>query len=187
MNWLDLICLALLLWGVYRGITNGFIVQFVALAALVAGIWLSFKLGRGFGSTFGIHDPWAGPVGFVILFSLIVVGMAVVGRFTRGIFKIAGLGAADTILGVFFSVLKVWLILSISLYWLASLPLTQKVFTPQTTENSALYKPLTSTAHAVFPYIDFAKQHFTFGQSEQPAEQTESTPEVQPRHKHKRK
>lgn len=158
MNWFDIIVAVPLIWAIWRGFSHGLIQQLLAIVTLIGGVWVAWHWGKSTGEALGIDPQWATVGGFVILFTAIVIGLAIVGRFTKGLFNIAGLGAFDTILGVLFSVAKVWLITSITVHWLTTLPFAQNILTTKITSESVLYAPLCQTAEQVFPYIDFAKE-----------------------------
>ncbi|MBP3425369.1 MAG: CvpA family protein [Rikenellaceae bacterium] len=158
MNWFDVIIAVPLIWAIWRGFSHGLVQQLLAIVALIGGVWVSWRWGESTGTALGMNEQWATVGGFVVVFAAIVIALALVGKFTRGLFNIAGLGAFDTILGILFSMAKVWLIASVTLHWLSTLPITQSVLDQKVTAESALYAPLQQTAEWVFPYIDFAKE-----------------------------
>ena len=133
MNWFDFVIAVPLVWAIWRGFNHGLVQQLLAIVALIGGVW-------------------AATGGFVALFAAVLLALAIIGRFTKGLFRIVGLGALDTALGVFFSMAKVWLIASVVVHWMGGWSLTCGMDEKLAAE-SMLYTPLSTTADIVFPYI----------------------------------
>lgn len=98
MNYLDIIIAIPLLLGLWEGFRQGLIVQIIGLAALVAGVYLAFVFGSKAGMALGLEGLTATAVGFFAVFAIVVALLFILGRLTRGLFKIAGLGVFDTLL-----------------------------------------------------------------------------------------
>lgn len=127
MNWLDIIIAIPLLLGLWDGLRQGLIVQIIGLAALVAGIYLAFVFGPRAGMALGLEGLTATAAGFFAVFAFVMAALFILGRLTRGLFKIAGLGIFDTLLGMIFSTLKAALIVGVFLIWLSDLDTEGKI------------------------------------------------------------
>lgn len=157
MNILDIILLIFLLWAIYSGFKDGIVVQLGGLAGLFIGIYLAFRYGSTVGRWLAIDDTWATVAGFAIILVLVLVGISVLGRLLRGVFRFAGLSVLDKIGGILVSVIKTGLILGILLYSFDWANQQQNWVSQDKLDKSKLYRPLINVASMAFPYIDFVK------------------------------
>ena len=95
--------LALAVWNGWR---QGFVVQICSLAGIVAGIWIAARFGAQVGGWLRLDDEVAAAGGFVTALVVVILVVAIAGRVVRKVFHFAGLGVADTLLGIAVSVLK---------------------------------------------------------------------------------
>ncbi len=162
MNWFDIVMALLLVWAVWRGFSTGFIRQAIALVALALGVWLAFAFGPQVGLTIGLDALLAPPVGFIIVFAIVVIVMTLLGLLTKGLFRFAGLGGLDSILGVILSLVKVWAIMSILCSWLCSwAQLDNHQVGKNSVASSFVFPALIKTADFVFPFVDMAKEQLS--------------------------
>ena len=152
MNWFDFVIAVPLVWAIWRGFNHGLVQQLLAIVALIGGVWAAWTWGGTVGEALGLDSEWSATGGFVALFVAVLLALAIIGRFTKGLFRIVGLGALDTALGVFFSMAKVWIVASVVVHWLGGWTPTHAMSEKLSTE-SMLYTPLVTTADIVFPYI----------------------------------
>lgn len=165
MNWLDIVIILLLLLAVWEGWRQGVITQVLGLAAFVVGIFLAWRFGAQVGGIFGMEGVTATVAGFAIVLVVVIVAVALVGRLTRGLFRIAGLGALDRILGVLFSILKTSLIAGVMLMLAEAADPGGKVLKSEVTEKSRLYPVVMKVTYFVFPYVDLLADNL-FGKDE---------------------
>ncbi len=156
MNWLDIIIAVPLLIGVWDGFRQGIIVQIIGIAALLTGVHAAFALGPRAGGMLGLEGLTASAVGFFAVFALTVLVMMAIGRLTRGLFKIAGLGIFDTLLGVVFSALKAALVTGVILIWLSGIDSSNNIIKESAAQQSRLYGPVVRISGTVFPYLESA-------------------------------
>ena len=157
MNILDIIIAIPLLCGLWQGYRQGLIVQIIGLATLFAGAYCAFAFGTRAGTMIGLSGLTASATGFILVFLLTMVVLYFLGRLARGVFRIAGLGIFDTLLGIVFSLLKVSLVTGLLLIWLEQIDTGQKVISQQTAASSHLYGPVVRTARTAFPYMESIK------------------------------
>lgn len=158
MNIFDLIVYAALAWAVVNGWFRGLAVQLLTLAGVVAALCLAAAYGRELGASLGMGDSVAGVAGFMIIFLAALVAVGVVGRLLRSVFRFAGLGALDSLLGVVFSAAKVLLVLSVLFAWFAALNAELEWIGRETTENSHWFRPVAGIAEHMTPYFEDLKQ-----------------------------
>lgn len=154
MNWLDIVIFLLLAFAVWEGWKQGVITQLLGLAALVVGIFLAWRFGAQVGGMFGMEGTVATVAGFAIVLVVVILAVALVGRLTRGLFRIAGLGAFDRIIGVLFSMFKMCLIAGVILMLVEAADPDGKALKNEVTDNSLLYPTVMKVTDFVFPYID---------------------------------
>ena len=124
--------LALAVWNGWR---QGFVVQICSLAGIVAGIWIAARFGAQVGGWLRLDDEVAAAGGFVTVLVAVILVVAIAGRVVRKVFHFAGLGVADTLLGIAVSVLKYLLVLTI--------------------ERSKSYKPVRWLSESIFPFLEW--------------------------------
>ena len=130
MNTLDLIVCLVLALAVWNGWRQGFVVQICSLAGIVAGIWIAARFGAQVGGWLRLDDEVAAAGGFVMVLVAVILVVAIAGRVVRKVFHFAGLGVADTLLGIAVSVLK-------------------------TVERSKSYKPVRWLSESIFPFLEW--------------------------------
>ena len=145
LNTLDLIVCLVLVLAVWNGWRQGFVVQICSLAGIVAGIWLAARFGAQVGGWLRLDAEVAAAGGFVTVLVAVILVVAIAGRLVRKVFHFAGLGIADTLLGIAVSVLKYLLVLSED-YCLVG---------PQTIEQSKSYKPVRRLSESIFPFLEW--------------------------------
>ena len=131
-----------------NGWRRGFAVQALGLAAIVLGIFAAVKTGAEAGAKLGIDERYAAAAGFLAVFVCVTLVLMLVARFIRKIFKFAGLGMIDVLLGILLSLLKIALVLSILC------TIFDKIndgahFVPRSTlDKSLTYRPLCNVVSA---------------------------------------
>lgn len=158
MNAVDLIVCLVLALAVWNGWRQGFVVQICSLAGIVAGIWLAARFGAQVGGWLGLDPGVAAAGGFVTVFIVVILVVAIVGRLVRKVFHFAGLGIADTLLGIAVSVLKYLLVLSVLFSAFDSLNEDYSLVGPQTIEQSKSYKPVMRLSEAIFPFLEWVSE-----------------------------
>jgi len=121
MKPIDLFVLIPVIWGVYKGYTKGFIIEFTTLISLVIAIFLGFQLTE---TVIGYLQDWIDvPDGMMPYIAFVLVFIAVlflISWVAKGIKKVVNftlLGQLDNIAGAVFGGLKFAFILSV-LLWL---------------------------------------------------------------------
>jgi membrane protein required for colicin V production len=157
MNWLDIVIIVLLIYAVWEGARQGIIRQVLGLGALILGIYLAWKYGHAVGTMFGLEDMAATVAGFAVVLVVVIVVVALVGRITRGLFKLVGLGIFDNILGIAFSALKMFLILGLVFMVIEGFDSKEKMLSGKVKNSSVMYRATIAVTGFVFPYIDLLK------------------------------
>ena len=157
MNWLDAVIALPLLWALYKGYTEGIILQLGGIAGLLVGVWLAFRYGRALGLALKLDPSLASVVGFVVIVVGVLIAIALLGRLARGLFRIAGLGMFDAAGGVVLGGVKMALVLSVLLCGFDYLNDRHGWLSQEAIGRSRLYAPVKEVSAYVFPYVDFVQ------------------------------
>lgn len=155
MNAVDLIVCLVLALAVWNGWRQGFVVQICSLAGIVAGIWIAARFGAQVGGWLRLDDEVAAAGGFVTALVVVILVVAIAGRVVRKVFHFAGLGVADTLLGIAVSVLKYLLVLSVLFSAFDALNEDYCLVGPRTIERSKSYKPVRWLSESIFPFLEW--------------------------------
>lgn len=154
MNIFDLIVYIALAWAVFSGWRRGFLLQLLSLVAVVAALYLGVRFGAELGVMLKMEGTTAQIGGFIVIFFVALIAIAILGRLLRGIFKFAGLGLVDTLLGIIFSIVKVGLIVSVLFSWFAMLNHDYKLASQQTIASSKWFEPVAGVVDKLTPYFN---------------------------------
>lgn len=157
MNVLDIIFLIPLLYALYRGFKKGIVHMISSLAALVLGIFGAIKL-RPFvagllDSLFTISPEYMNVIAFAVAFVSIVVAVHLVAFLAEKLVKAVALSLVNRLLGMAFGLLVTAFVLSMILWPINEVNEQKQIIKPERIEGSLLYKPLSSFAPAIFPYL----------------------------------
>ena len=154
MNVFDVIVYIALAWAVFNGWRKGFLLQMLSLVAIVAAIYLAAEYGLKLGVMFGLEAATASIVGFMVIFLAALVGITVLAHLMRAVFRFAGLGIADVLLGILLSVVKVGLIVAVLFAWFDNVNSNYEWASKEVVEESRWYKPISGVVDKVTPYFE---------------------------------
>jgi membrane protein required for colicin V production len=129
------------------------VTQILGLAALALGVFFAWKFGGDIGRWFGLEDIMARVVGFIVVLVVVIVGVVLIGRLTKGLFKIAGLGMFDNLLGVLFSMLKMAVFVGLFMMLFEALDPRGRVISEATRSGSVMYGVVESICDFIFPAV----------------------------------
>lgn len=153
MTSFDIVCGILLLYGAWRGWSNGIIVQLSGIIGLLLGGYLAWHYSGPVGRWIGAEDTLGQVAGFLLIFVVVVILLAIAGRLLRGMFRFAGLGTFDRIGGLLLGVVKVALLLYVLASTYESANLVRHWTSGKGIEKSWLYRPIKEVGELVFPYL----------------------------------
>lgn len=155
MNTIDLVVYLVLALAVFDGWRRGAILQICSLAGLVAGIWLAARYGSVVGIWLGLDSEASAAGGFAAVLVAAVVAVAVLARVLRKLFRFAGFGIPDIVLGIAFSMLKYLLLLSVAFAALDSLNADYGLLSRETVGGSRWFCPVREISDRIFPFLDW--------------------------------
>lgn len=157
MGVLDIVILALLVFGLVNGFKNGFFVEVASLVALIAGVYGAIHFSNYAAEFLMDKVDWDEKIvnntSFVITFIVIVLLIALAGKALTKLADFAALGILNKFLGSIFGVLKIAVILSVVLIIFDSINKTLPFTDKEDLEDSMLYEPIKSLVPGIFPLI----------------------------------
>lgn len=158
MNYLDIFLCIPLLWGFFRGLKRGFIIELSTLISFGLAIYGAVKFSNYISAFFKNKFNWTSDylsiISFVLLFLLIILLIYLLARLIESLVKAVALGIVNKLLGAVFGTLKYALILSVFLFMLTAIETKVKTIPPASKEKSKLYKPLAWIAPRVIPGLE---------------------------------
>lgn len=172
MNTIDLIVLLVLAVAVWNGWRKGFIVQVCSLLAIVAGLWCAAHYGYVVGEALRLDESVRSAGGFAVVLVGAVLAVAVAARAVRGVFRFAGLGTFDLVLGIAVSVFKYMLVLSALFAAFDKFNADYSLVSESAVASSKCYRPVLRLSEAVFPWAERLGDRMS--QPEDPGKQQEA-------------
>ncbi|MBT8283699.1 MAG: CvpA family protein [Muriicola sp.] len=157
MSFIDIVLGLLLLYGLFKGIKNGLVIEIASILALVAGLYgaihFSYIVGNYLASQWDWNERTMSLASFIITFFVIVIAVITAGRLLTKIAEIAMLGLLNKIAGGLFGALKVAIILGAMLIFLESVNKSLKLVNEDTKAESVLYEPIRNLGELVFSAV----------------------------------
>ena len=136
---IDIICLLLLIWAVFKGLRNGLVVAVFSFLAFVIGLAAALKLSTiaaaYIGSNTNISQRWLPFIAFAAVFLIVVLLVRLGAKAIEGLLTMAMLGWANRLGGVILYALIYLFIFSVILFYAAQLHLLK----PETLQASVTY------------------------------------------------
>ncbi len=157
MSFLDIILGLLLVWGLWKGLKNGLIIELASIVALIAGIYgaiyFSYYAGDYLSQRMDWEERYINLTAFVITFILIVLVVNVLAKLLTKIASLAMLGWLNRLAGGIFGVVKVAVILGALLVFFDRVNSSAGLVKDENMEQSVLYEPIKEIGALVFDYV----------------------------------
>jgi membrane protein required for colicin V production len=131
LNWVDLIMGIVLIGFAVRGLVKGFFRELCALVGIFLGLWVALLQFVPVGEWIQVRVPLADPLPFHIAFLAIFFGLSTAvsigGFLLQKIAKVLLMGWLDAVMGLGFGLVKGVMILTVLLFLLAHLPLSDSI------------------------------------------------------------
>lgn len=156
-NYVDIVLIIPLIYGIYKGFKNGFIIEICTLLALLVGIYAGMHFSDGTAnflkSNWNIHSKYLPAISFTI--TMLGVGAMVffAGKMLEKVVNVANLTPINKLLGVLFGLLKMLYFLSIIIVALESYDEKSKFIDADTKKTSLLYEPVRNISINTIPQI----------------------------------
>ncbi len=154
MGFLDIILAMLLVYGLYKGLRNGFFVEIASLVALIAGLFgaihFSYIIGEYIASKVKWDPQYINLTAFIITFVIIVLLIHVIGKLLSKVTEFSLLGILNKLAGGVFGAVKTAVIIGALLIYFDRLNAEAEIVQQETIETSILYTPLKDVGAFVF-------------------------------------
>ena len=153
MGIFDIIVAILALIALVNGWRKGLTIQVCSIVAIICGIWLASSFGAEVGALFGVEPRYAKAVGFLTIFLVVLILLAVLSRMVKRLFSFVGLGVLDSLFGALISVAKVALVMGILCSAFDSLNAEGRFVEKSKLDKTIFFRPLCRTME-VFDLFD---------------------------------
>ncbi|MEN8120066.1 MAG: CvpA family protein [Bacteroidota bacterium] len=158
----DFLISGIMIWGIYKGYVQGFIIQAIALFVLLAGVFVGLKLSVSFYDAIIDKSTVALPnfpvIMFAIIFGIIVFASNYVALIVQKQVDSIPKTITTRILGAFFGGIKYMFIISIVLLFVDRIDKNFEIVTNREKTRTALYKPFLNFAPTILPRLKFQMQ-----------------------------
>jgi len=158
MNYLDIIIVISLLYGLVKGFANGLVKEITGLIGLFIGVYVAISfssyLHPKFAEILGGYEQFIPIISFATLFIVSVSIIKMLGYIIDKFTKVLALGFVSRLLGGVFGFLKIGVIL----IFLLSLVAKHGLIDKETQEKSVLITPLQEVAEIIIPEINKHKK-----------------------------
>ena len=128
VNYIDVIILLPLVYGAYKGFSQGLIVEMSTLFALVLGVFIAFA----------------------VTFLLVIIVMHLLGKLLTKLIDMVSLGLFNKLFGIVMGVLKAAIVVCVVLFIVNALDVRYDFISAKTKSDSLLYKPFVNFANGVY-------------------------------------
>lgn len=158
MNWFDAVLALPLVWGIYKGVTSGFIMEVARMVGLIAGI----AIGVGFANETAdfIYENTDVTNDFVpiIAFAFIFVGVIILVHFfakaIQGVANSMSLSWLNKIAGAVFGTLRMAFLISTAILLFNRAELLDRFNKGEMAQTSLLYAPISQVAPFLLPVLE---------------------------------
>ena len=157
MGVLDVILGLLLLYGLYKGIKNGLLVELASLIALIAGLYgaihFSYIVGEYLSKNMDWSESAMNTTSFILTFIIIIILVNLAAKLLTKIADLAMLGPLNKIAGGIFGALKIAVILGALLIFFDKSNNQLGFIKQESIEESTLYAPIKEIGAFVFSKV----------------------------------
>ncbi len=148
----DIITLAVVVWMIIKGLSDGLISQALSLGGILLGIYLAITYGSEVGEMCHIPASYAAIGGFIIVLVLTMIASLLISKVLSGSLSLIGLGWVNKLLGALFAVVKGVAILSLLYAAIFSINARFKLIDPALFNKSVSFNVVRTVAE---PLIDY--------------------------------
>ena len=158
MEFLDIVLSLLFVYALYKGIKNGFFIEFTSFVSLLLGIYVAIKFSYLLGILIENYTSWPPKyiqiIAFGLTFLIVIICVQLLGRILTKIADFTFLGWLNTLGGAVFSILKTVLILSVFFIIFQKMNFNGIIIKQEKLNNSLLYNPIMKTSEFIYPSLE---------------------------------
>ena len=157
MNFIDVLLLIPIIYAVYKGFKNGFIIEICTLLALLVGIYAGVHLSDGTAnllkSNWNFDSEYMPVIAFSITFLVIGALVFFGGKMLEKVVDVAHLTPLNKFLGVLFALIKIIYFISVFVVLLESYDEKGDFIKEETKSESLLYEPIKKLSLTTIPRL----------------------------------
>ncbi len=157
MSWIDIVLLIPILWFAYKGFRKGFVIELTTLVALILSVFgalkYSHRMGEVLNKNFNLESEYMPYISFIVTFIGVLVVVHLIGRILQNIVNVAQLGILNKLAGLFFSTMKIVIILSFLVNGFDRLNNSLKLTNQEALDASSLYTPLNQFSLKIYDFV----------------------------------
>ena len=154
MNYLDIIIVIPLLYGLIKGFSNGLVKEITSLLGLIIGVYVAINFSSylypKFTEFLGGYEKFVPIITFTTLFIVSILAIRLLGNILDKLTRLLALGIISRILGSIFGVLKIIVLFSFLLFVLTEHELINR----QIQKESVLLSPIQDVSVLIIPKIN---------------------------------
>jgi membrane protein required for colicin V production len=157
---IDVVCLLLVIWAVFKGLRKGFIVALFSFLAFIIGLAAALKLStvaaEYIGSNTNIGQRWIPFIAFAVVFLIVVLLVRLGAKAIEGVLRIAMLGWLNRLGGILLYLFLYFFIFSVILFYAGQLHILKQ----NTLEHSIVYPYIQPLAPKVIDALSYILPFF---------------------------
>ena len=161
MNYIDIVIIIPLLWGLYKGFSKGLIIEAATLIAFGLAVWggINFHdfLSVWMRDSLGWTSKYLPVISFAVIFIGILVLVFFIAKLIERFVKAVSLGFLNKLGGAVFGMLKFGLLMSMIIFFLEAINKTVSLIPDETKKSSLLYEPIGKIAPMIIPGLEGSK------------------------------
>lgn len=159
VNYIDIILLLPLLYGIYKGFSKGLIIEIATLAGLILGVYVAIKF-SGYTENFlrdflNLTSKYLSYIALAVTFLLVVIAVFLLGKMLTRLIDFLSLGLLNKLLGSVLGAAKYFIILCVVLLIIDALDSRLHFIGEETREKSLLFNPFLTFAQQMYNAIRF--------------------------------
>ncbi|MCF8460061.1 MAG: CvpA family protein [Flavobacteriales bacterium] len=177
MNWLDLLLALPMAWGLYKGITSGFIMEMARLVGLIAGIAIGVGFANELADFIYKNTEITNDLLPIIAFGIILLAVIILVHFfaqaIQGLAHAMALSWLNKIAGALFGILRMAFLMSTVILLFNRAELLERFNKGESATGSFLYEPVGKVAPLILPVLDELNRDNLFDKSGRKFEKVE--------------
>lgn len=157
MHWLDIILLIPILWGLYKGFTEGFIKELISFIAFGIALLIAVKLYKVSAKLLVEHQilspEYANLGAFCAIVILVIIALFLISKALTEAIKAAKLNTINQVLGALFGALKWGMIFAVLLYYIEQINQKFHLVEGPLFDKSILYAPTVWLVSQIFNLV----------------------------------
>ena len=148
MSFIDIILAVLLGYGLFRGLKNGFIIEFASLISFFVGIYLAVK----FSSILG-DSKTAKVIGFIIVLIAVIIGINLLAKALSKIASAMLLGGFNKVGGAILGTIRMALFIGVILSLFQKVNIKDALISKESETKSLFFNPIVKTSDFMLPIL----------------------------------